>query len=291
MNPRSRKMKVGLILISALLVFAIGGSLGAYLSSGSGGSVLSEVGDVLSLSRPAFAQGAGLTFLDEEAGMSIYTNTSQILDLSVAATVYKTIERQTEDYIVGSFALPDQPDSDDVHIFVHKDGWIVVYYLHHEQYNGEDIEPVSKIIDWDYYASGTLFKTKLHVGLEEMCLAFGINPNPLDKQYYHFNYQFANKLMIIIESSPSGEGSFNLKIPSELTLWEGSWSHQSDSETNYGGLISTQLSYDLFHTVAIPGWCGSLWCYNALTIDGDTIDQITGSTSGDGALVLLYSEP
>ena len=89
MNPRSRKMRVGVVFVSALLIFAIGGSLGAYLSSGSGGSVLSEVGDVLSLSRPAFAQGGGLTFLDDEAGMSIYTNASQTLDLSLARTVYE----------------------------------------------------------------------------------------------------------------------------------------------------------------------------------------------------------
>lgn len=285
MNPKSRKVRVGLVFVSALLVFAIGGSLGAYFSSGSGSSVLSEVGDVLSLSRPAFAQGAGTTFLDDEAGMSIYTNTGQLLDLSIAATVYKTIEQQTEDYIVGSVDLPDQPESDDVHIFVHKDGWIVVYYL--------KAEVAGKIIDWDFYTSGKLSKTKLHVGLEQMSLAFGLNSDTLDKHYYHFQFTFASKWMIIIESQQdSGTDTCNVKIPSEYTVYERSWSHYTsyssytysrfkiDSSTissitgtdvtNYGMLTAVQLSPDIFHTVSVE-------------------QHYTGSAHV--GIVLLYLEP
>ena len=41
----------------------------------------------------------------------------------------ETIELETEDYIIGSISLPNYPPYWDVHAYVHRDGWIVVYYL------------------------------------------------------------------------------------------------------------------------------------------------------------------
>jgi len=271
MNVKNWKTKVTVFLVAALML----GLLGAYFYTGSsgGGDIVAEAGQTYLFVNPVSALSAstGITFLEEEAGMSIYVNVGHSLDLSVAKTVYKTIEKETPDYVVGSLSLPNLPETDDVHCFVHKDGWIVVYYLKNE--------PISKIIDWNYYSSeGVLTNTKLQVGLENMCLlAFGVTVT--DAKYYHFQYTYADKWMMIIESREgAGEDSFNLKIPSEFTFYERSWSFYGRAyddgwstysavfkidgntissisvtsyTTKYGQLTATQLSPDVFHTVSI----------------------------------------
>ena len=143
MKAMNRTVKVGILL--AAIVGC--GCLGAYVYVASGGrtNILAEWGQKLSLVSPVYALGATTvpTFLEEEAGMSMYVNIGKPIDLSKAKAVYKIIEKETTDYVVGSLSLPGLPQTDDVHCFVHKDGWIVVYYL-----KGE---PISKIIDWNYY--------------------------------------------------------------------------------------------------------------------------------------------
>jgi len=267
MKMESKKMKMGVLLIAVLMISL----LGVYLYAGDQRSgMVAEASQTYLLVNPAFAQSAttGTTFLEEEAGMSIYVNIGQSIDLSKAKTVYKTIEKETSDYIVGSLSLPNLPETDDVHCFVHKDGWIVVYYL--------KAEPISKIIDWSYYSpTAGLTKTKLQVGLEKMALALGATVT--GAKYYNFQYPYADKWMIVIESrEDEGEDTFNIKIPSEFTIYERSWSHygsgwytdwysygyaifrintteidsiSKSSVTRYGQLTITQLEPNMFYTV------------------------------------------
>jgi len=245
---------------------------------------------VLSLVTPAFvsAAGEGTNFLDEEAGISAYTNLGTTIDLSVAKTGFKTIEQETADYIVGSIALPDLPETEDAHCFVHSDGWIVTYYL--------AAEPASKIIGWGYSSPGNLV-TKLKVGIDEMCNTLATVAS--DISYYHFNYPFANRLMVIRECAVSSDpDSFNLKIPSDFTTYERSWSHyavlsypsytqdsyfklngdQIDCLTEPGGthqgmLTFGQLGPDIFHTATV-----------------DT-DYFTSGNQACIGIVLVYHEP
>lgn len=263
MKVENKKIKVG-VLLGAILIFSF---LGVYFyASNSGESdIVTDRGQTFLFVNPVFAESlsGGTTFLEEEAGMSIYVNVGQPLDLSAAQSVYKTVEEDTSDYVIGSFSLPDLPESDDVHCFVHKDGWIVVYYLKNE--------PISKIIDWSYYTpEAGLTKTKLEVGLEKMALVLGVTAN--DAKYYNFQYVYSDKWMIIIEShEDSGDDSFNIKIPGEFTVYERSWSHYAQyastyykayfeldgtiinhmysSRTEYGQLTAAQLSPDVFHNV------------------------------------------
>ena len=270
MKVESKKTKVGLLLVAILVC----GFLGVYFYVGSSGQrdIVAKNGQTYLFVNPAFAQSLSteMTFLEEEAGMSIYMNIGESLDLSVAKTVYKTIEEKTSDYIVGSFSLPNLPETEDVHCFVHKDGWIVVYYLKNE--------PISKIIDWSYYSpEAGLTKTKLQVGLEKMGDALGATVT--DAKYYNFEYSGADKWMIIVEyREGSGTDSFDIKIPSEFTFYERFWSHYAEKagsgfpgydpayfridgseinritksgETACGQLTVTQLSPDVFHDVSI----------------------------------------
>jgi hypothetical protein len=264
-------MKVGgrcvVVLLFAVLIVGV---LLVYLYNNSGGKNerVPEVGNAYALEYPAFTQAAGAdtSFLDKEAGIALYLNVSGPIDLSKARSVFRTIEKETLNYTVGSIALPNLPESEDVHCFVHKEGWIVVYYL--------KAEPVSKIIDWSYWSGGQLTKNKLQVGLEQMCNALGVSVS--GAKYYHFQYPYANKSMIAIETIVgSGEDSFTITIPVEFTMYERSWSHysqhaweysyfkidgnvinsisSSEPLTKYGTLTVAQLSPGVTHTVSVSG--------------------------------------
>jgi len=261
-----RKMKIGVSVLTILICSFLAVYL--YVGGGSNSGITFDGGGTYLLVNPAFAQSASseTTFLEEEAGMSIYINIGRSIDLAVAKTVYRTIEKETSNYTVGSIALPGLPESEDVHCFVHKDGWIVVYYL--------KAEPVSKIVDWSYWSGSKLTKNKLQVGLEKMGNALGASVT--GAQYYHFQYQYANKCMIIIETLVgAGEDSFNITMPLEFTVYERSWSHYAeytysgsypsyfkidgntissitaDEQTRYGQLTVAQLSPDMVHTVSV----------------------------------------
>ena len=222
------------------------------------------------------------TFLDNEAGIAYYTNVSQTLNLATAKAQFRTIEADESDYVVGSLEISGLPETEDVHCFVHKDGWVVTYYL--------DSEPASKIIDWTYYSAGTLSETKLSLGLDDICLVLGITPTYYN--YFNFEYPNANKLKIVIEEvTGQNTDSFDIQLTSTFTYYERSWAHATSyrstldidsseissvgsyygKEFDYGELTPAQLTLDVFHTVEI-------WIYN------------TGHI-GYGAIVLVYYDP
>ncbi|MBC8520937.1 MAG: hypothetical protein H8D26_02950 [Methanomicrobia archaeon] len=219
------------------------------------------------------APRAGTTFLEEEAGISAYTDVEETIDLEKAKTVFRTIEYETDEYIIGSVALPDYPETEDVHAYVHKDGWIVTYYLNEE--------PAAKILDWaDYGTDEKITGTKLEDGMSVVCNAAGVPMRNI--KYYDFKYANADKLMVVADAlwSP-GTDTFKLKLPSDFVFYERSFSHycresegnwiESDmyidekkisciyqhpfigEETNYGLLSPTQLSLAVFHTIKITG--------------------------------------
>jgi hypothetical protein len=167
------------------------------------------------------------TFLDEEAGISLYVNIGRSIDLAVARTAYRgDPEKENSDYLVGSVNV-SLSENEDVHCFVHKTGWIVTYY-------GKG-EPLSKIVDWSLWSQSAskLTKNKLQVGLDKMTSILGVFPVP-SMSYYHFQYPNANKCMIILETLVgSGEDSFNVTIPNDLTVYERSWSHCAQRPAHY----------------------------------------------------------
>lgn len=167
----------------------------------------------------ALLEADGTNFLEEEAGAAMYMNAGQALDLSKARTAYKTIEKETDTYIIGSMSLLDLPETEDVHCFVHVDGWIVTYYLKEE--------PLTKIVAWEYYSGGELTSTKLDQGIAKMCGYVQVPvPPETEIKKYHFQYPSANNWMIVTKSQyGEGTSSFNLQIPNEFTVYERSWSH------------------------------------------------------------------
>jgi len=276
--------KYGLKVLAISIALVIASSVAMYSLereesglSGGGGK------DVISLMPPPFigvagaaeeiggdaAPRAGTTFLEEEAGISAYTNVGETIDLEKAKTAFRTIEYETDEYIIGSVPLPDYPETEDVHAYVHKDGWIVAYYLKEE--------PAAKIIDWeDYGTDEKITGTKLEDGISVVCNAAGVPMKNI--KYYDFRYPNANRLMIVADALWSyGTDTFRLKLPSDFVFYERSYSHcgresggnwlesymyldedeissiNEIGETDYGLLSPTQLSLDEFHTIKIIG--------------------------------------
>lgn len=255
---KNRRMKAALAIFGVLVVCGIAGVLAMSLSSASHSSGLGKATHTLSLVPPTLGASSAATFLDQEAGMSMYTNLAVALDLSAAGAAYRTVEEETADYIVGSVSLPGLPESDDVHCFVQKDGWVVVYYL--------KAEPVSKIIDWTFYSGGNLTSNKLREGLNKMCTA--LSKTATDIRYYHFQYASATKWMVVIDSAESSAtDAFSLQIPGSFVVYERSWSNYAYGTgsflyvdgvqinyvypgTSYGTLSAAQLGSDVSHSVS-----------------------------------------
>lgn len=293
MRFKNNNIKILLILFGVLAIFSLGTLFGVNFSVDDNKNELIDYVDQIdgnldeiSLLRPSQSS----TFLDEEAGISIYMDAGQVLDLELAKSGFKIIEKETSNYVVGVISLPDHPESDDVHCFVHKDGWIVVYYL--------KSEPICKIIDWNSYINEVLIKTKLQIGLDEICNTLFITPTNV--QYYHFQYPNADKCIIILEMQVSeGTDSFNLKIPSELIVYERSWSHRAGPTilAKNGFLTFTQLSPDIFHIVeAYVYSTGAFGQYkkSSFIVDGETISLIDTGENGpeisEVGIGIIYKE-
>jgi hypothetical protein len=262
-----KRMKVGILLIAVLSV-----SSGLYLfsrNSDSRTNALADARQELSLGRPAFAQSMAFetSFLYREAGIAVYFNTTGPLNLNTAKNALINVENATDEYVIGSLQIG--PSSDDYpHCFVHRDGWIVVYYLKVNHANEATAGWLGKMIDWSKYQSSKLQGTYLTEGLDYMATQYMISA-PY-KQYYHFEYPSATKLLFVVKSTGVGTSTFNIYVPGNLTVYERSWSctctdwhgyiFQIDTNTisssayrNYGGPQITEeiLSADMFHVVKI----------------------------------------
>ena len=271
-------------ILAILMVLVMVGSCAAVFSAANLGEGIGEKGieegggkDVISLVAPPFigvagasesevsGMRAGTNFLEEEAGISAYTNVGMEIDLDKAKEVYRTIEVEKENYTIGSVALPGYAEYEDAHVYVHKDGWIVAYYLKDE--------PIAKMVNYKNYMENGDITLKLDNALGRMCDGVGL---PLFyTKFYDFRYPNANKLMIIVDGQwVEGWDTFDIRIPSDVRVYDRSWYHwvwDSDGSTfkldgneissfggcnncwqaRYGKLTPTQLMPDEFHTISL----------------------------------------
>lgn len=246
--------------------------LGGFLIAGfllsnplAGNPALGREDGVLPLARPALAQGAGTSFLEKEAGITAYINLGRAIDLAAVKAKFRTVEKETADYVVGSVALPGYESKDDIHAFVTREGWVAGYY--------GKAEPASKIIDWkNYTRGGGIVPNKLSLGLAQLQLGLAIVPGSL--KYYHYAYSEANRMYAIADSD-----IFYITIPSQLRVFESSYS----GPYCLGRLTFEQLLPDVRHEVKLSG--------ERLHIDGKVITQCGYYGDQYCGLALVYREP
>jgi hypothetical protein len=179
-----------------------------------------ETGSVqIALKAPTFVESARAaspdsiaSVLDSEAGISAYFQAPIIINLDNVRGLFHTIEIETSDYILGSIPIPDNREEYDAHVYIHKSGWIMAYYLRDE--------PAVKIFDWQTYA-GTMNPTRLQSVLNEVSTGLGL-PDPI-LTYYDFRYPNATNLLLVVEDGP-GESieSFDI-LDTNFTYFEKSW--------------------------------------------------------------------
>lgn len=303
------KLKISILLIATLIV-----GLAAYVCLENAGpkSIISVEATLdLNLTHPTFSPtvAATATFLSQEAGMSIWLNATASAPLSLTAVKNvmqpSNIEVMTSDYIIGSIPLTAVGFSSDdyPHCFVDTNGWIVIYYLKVNIANPSTTSgwvgkmfPMFKDTLHVWYDKDThqLSDNLLHYSLVLVCQALssaGPTVDPSSAQYYHFQHPNAKTLEIAIKTA-EGAGvtkTFNVKIPSNITIDERSWSYYdvgggtwggwwnidttqiySGSDRHYGSITEGVLTSDIWHTVTL----------NAASVYGTTYTT--------AAIILLY---
>ncbi len=216
-------------LLLSLLVIALIGAISyqAFATS------VSEASPEIVLLKPEFIAGdtadidAVATTIQNEAGIAAYFDAQQPIDLLTARSIYRTIETETADYILGSVQVSTYGEDHDMHVYIHKDGYVLAYY--------DDSEPTSRIFDWYAYTGGNAIPTKLDTLLSSVASTVGTATSEFS--YYHFSYPNATHLLMVVETvSDGGWGSFNINLPASYGYFERSWSlAENDDYYFYAG--------------------------------------------------------
>jgi hypothetical protein len=217
-------------------------------------------------------------FMEDEAGIACYFQASSSIDLNDVRDAFRTIEVETADYIIGSVPVIDYPESEDVHVYVHTDGWVVAYYL--------AADPVGKIFDWRVYhnTGRTEITTKLENTL--ILIASEAFVPFTSGTFYDFRHPNATHLMLIAEWASGGTDEFEVNLPGTFVYFERSWSLGSDnmgsadfildSITIFSGsgdwgnsqgiLSASQLLTDQFHTIGVHQYYSTRYSYGGLAL-------------------------
>lgn len=205
---------------------------------------------------------------DGAAGISAYGQVSGGVDLELAKDAFRNIEKDRAEYIIGSVALPDYEETDDVHVYVDTEGWIVAYYCSAEQ--------ASKIIDWVGYHSGEeVSDTKLLDAMSIVASAMSVTL-PEAIKYFDFRAPDATEMIIVVDKElVSGETeTFNINVPTNHALYSSTWSHSiynyDDSCNPYGTI---KIDASVLHSVYSSGPVG--WRIWAGDIDSEYISPGT----------------
>lgn len=227
------------------------------------------------------AQESPTAFPQDEAGISAYFRAPFSITIASVRPAFRTIEYEDSNYIIGSVAVPDYPESEDVHVYVHRDGWFLAYYL--------AADPSGKIVDWRiYHNSGrNNLSTKLESALSVAALPVGVTPSGVN--FYDFRYPNANRLLFVADwfyTSDASSDSFQVNLPIDFPYFERSWSiggtdvarlslnGQEIGSTNcawcttQGTLTPLQLPPSQNHTflVRYGGCCSQRYVYGGLVL-------------------------
>lgn len=267
-----------------LLVVLLG--LAFSLTAGSGPSAHQD--GVFALQAPSFVGDASLAAIGpaaiaDEAGMSAWFQASTTISLDDVRGTFRTIETETADYIIGSVPVTNYPETEDVHVYVHVDGWILAYYL--------SADPVGKIFDWRVYhdTGRTNISTKLENTIAVVAGQAGVSFTGAN--HYDFRYPNATHMMLIVEwTTDSVTDSCEVNLPGSFAYYERGWSLGSIYLGTYH-LDGVELYYT--GNVGVSAWTtaqGTLTAAQLLPDQFHTI-QVWGRNYTYGGLALVYRVP
>ena len=224
---------------------------------------------------------AAVDFPADEAGISAYVKAKTSINLATVKPALATIERETDDYIIGTVAMDYHTEEQYPHVYVSTDGWVVAYYPN-DRSSGW-------LLPWYYYTGGPISTTTLKETVVKVCTQIGGTTSGL--KYYDFRHPNATKMMIIVEST-TGSNWFKVTIPSNYTTYRTDWSHYASS--NYwsyayldGALFSKVHWYYNSNHANYGSFAPSVEFTNGVE---HKIDISVGKYSGRIGLVLEYAE-
>ena len=225
---------------------------------------------------------AAVDFPADEAGISAYVQAKTSVDLNDAKGAFATIERETDDYIIGTVAMSGHSEEQCPHVYVSADGWVVAYY--------PDDRSSGWLLPWHYYSGGAISTTTLNETIVKVCDQ--INGTATGLKYYDFRHPNATKMMIIVEST-TGSNWFNVTIPASFATYAADWSHYASTRYSGSGYgwSKTYIDGNCFSSFDV----GHKWAYGSLLGQFDNgvehkIQIVTDRGTGHVGLVLEYAE-
>lgn len=205
-------------------LFAIAVALGGALWLGSGVFPLPGPSSIANKGVVRLALAAGTpTFLEQEAGISAYAKATGTIDLQKASRVYKYIERQTADYVIGYVAPEGYSSAWYVNVYVERGGWMVAFY--------GKTEPAARMVDIRAY-SGKAIGNLLQKAIASVSAEAGVSYSEIS--YYDYRYPDANSLLLVGGSTEP----LKLEIPTALAV-----SERSAVSINWVELDGSRLLY------------------------------------------------
>jgi len=230
----------------------------------------------------AQAQESPTAFPQDEAGISAYFRAPFSITIASVRPAFRTIEYEDSNYVIGSVAVPDYPESEDVHVYVHRDGWFLAYYL--------VADAAGKIVDWRLYhnTGRNNLSTKLESALSVVALPVGVTPSGIS--FYDFRYPNANRLMLVADWVQHGYDTFEVNLANNFAYFERSWAFGSGGD----GCDLTLNGQNLVSGCP-GGWCNRQGVLTALQLPPGQFNSFQvhdyWSNYAYGGLVLIYRVP
>jgi hypothetical protein len=212
------------------------------------------------------------TFPEEDAGISAYVKLDDI-NSEILNETQAFIEKEgssiesSETHIIGK--IPIEIISEDnshlfdiyVNIYLDLDGWLVAYFP-------EDT-PSSKMVQWNNYSPGNMDPSILEKAIDKVSdeINVGYSGSP---DYYHFEYENANRMTIIIDTVET----IGLKNSPDIGNSVDYWNKNNFSVTIPG--IVHETSYSVYFSDNIGRVCGYRLSVNDNLVKYDA-DYICGS--------------
>ena len=237
----------------------------------------------LALARPVFADTQPTSsFLDDEAGIAGYAQLPAIADFAYVRGLYRTIERETDDYIIGSIPVDPYRDTEDMHVYIHQNGWIVAYYMNDYA--------AGRLIDWANY-DGTGIPTKSENIINQVADALQVAHPAVS--YYDFRYPEATHMMVIAKRGDNA--TYRLNVPSDFVYYEQGWAHGSDGNWSSGTSTYYYLDGEQINWTSGSYWTSDAGVFTSQQFLPDIYHTVELSDGGYytmpyAAVVLLYKE-
>lgn len=202
--------------------------------------------------------------ISNEAGMSAYVKSATTINLTNARKAFtKGVEAQTADYIIGLVPITGYDASWDVHVLVHRTGWILAYY--------PNTWVTAKALNEKHQIVGG--STKLSLAID--AVGAKISQSFSSKSYYNFAQPSATKMLVIYFKDGQDP---RIKLPNSFTYYEKSLMVLSGYSCKFNISGSCVLSY----------YSGEAYLdISSLLTEGSYVQ--TWTDGGWGMIVILYS--